>query len=329
MDLLPLVLTITLALIFSYTNGFHDAANAVATSISTRALTPRIAVGLAAIANLIGAFFGSRVTETVSVGIVDAGQVGLRLVAAALVGAIAWNLLTWWLGLPTSSSQALIGGLVGSALVCTTPVHWDLILQRVILPMVLSPLAGLALGWLLMLLILWTCRRREPGRVSRGLRYAQTLSATAMAFGHGMQDAAKVAGVIVLALIAGGHHAAGLDRAPVWVVLASAVVMSLGTYAGGWRIMRTLGRRIVPLKAPQGFAAETAAAITLALATVFRAPVSTTHAITAAIIGASAPRGLRQVRWGVGRDIALAWLATLPGAALAAAASAALLGLLA
>lgn len=182
MDLLPLVLTIALALLFSYTNGFHDAANAVATSISTRALTPRIAVGLAAVANLIGAFFGSRVTR-VSVGIVNAGHVGLRLVAA-LIGAIFWNFLTWWFGLPTSSSQALIGGLVGAALVCATTVQWDLVVQRVLVPMIVSPMAGLVLGWLLMMLILRIFRHRSPGEVSRGFRYAQTLSATAMAFGH-------------------------------------------------------------------------------------------------------------------------------------------------
>lgn len=253
MDLLPLVLTIALALLFSYTNGFHDAANAVATSISTRALTPRIAVGLAAVANLIGAFFGSRVTETVSVGIVDAGHVGLRLVAAALIGAIFWNFLTWWFGLPTSSSQALIGGLVGAALVCATTVQWDLVIQRVLVPMIVSPMAGLVLGWLLMMLILRIFRHRSPGEVSRGFRYAQTLSATAMAFGHGMQDAAKVAGVVVLALMASGHHTPGDDIAPLWVIVTSAVVMSLGTYAGGWRIMRTLGRRIAPPHTPAGF----------------------------------------------------------------------------
>ncbi|HQY97830.1 MAG TPA: inorganic phosphate transporter [Phycicoccus sp.] len=328
MDLLPLVLTIALALLFSYTNGFHDAANAVATSISTRALTPRIAVGLAAVANLIGAFFGSRVTETVSVGIVDAGHVGLRLVAAALIGAIFWNFLTWWFGLPTSSSQALIGGLVGAALVCATTVQWDLVIQRVLVPMIVSPMAGLVLGWLLMMLILRIFRHRSPGEVSRGFRYAQTLSATAMAFGHGMQDAAKVAGVVVLALMASGHHTPGDDIAPLWVIVTSAVVMSLGTYAGGWRIMRTLGRRIAPLTPPQGFAAETGAAITLVIATVFRAPISTTHAITAAIVGAASTRGVRQVRWSVGRDIALAWVATLPGAAAAAALAAVGLGLL-
>ncbi|MCA0335343.1 MAG: inorganic phosphate transporter [Actinobacteria bacterium] len=318
---LPLVAVVGLALLFSYTNGFHDSANAIATSVSTRSLTPRIALALAACANLLGAFFGMRVAETIGAGIVDAGGATLGLCAAALVGAIGWNFFTWWRGLPSSSSHALIGGLVGAALVGGVRVRWDAVLERVVLPMIVSPLVGLALGWALMILIGWVFRRHDRSHVSRGFRSAQTVSATAMAFGHGMQDAAKVAGVVVLALIAGGRHSPHEgDFGPWWVVLLSGIVMSAGTYAGGWRIMRTLGGRIIALTPPQGFAAETSAAVTLALATAFRAPISTTYAITAAIMGVGSSRNVRDVRWDVGRDILVAWVATLPGAALAAAA---------
>lgn len=318
---LALVVVVALAMVFSYTNGFHDSANAIATSVSTRALTPRIALALAAVANLLGAFFGVRVAETIGAGIVDPGGATLALCAAALVGAIGWNLLTWWFGLPSSSSHALIGGLVGAALVGGVGVQWSVALERVVVPMVVSPLVGLGLGWGVMTLIGWAFRHRGRQEMSRGFRYAQTVSATAMAFGHGMQDAAKVAGVVVLALIAGGRHSVTQgDFMPWWVVLLSGVVMSAGTYAGGWRIMRTLGRRIIPLTPAEGFAAEASAAVTLALATAFRAPISTTYAITAAIMGAGSSRNVRDVRWDVGRDILVAWLATLPGAALAAAA---------
>lgn len=320
MDLLPLAVVVALALAFSYTNGFHDAANAIATSVSTRALTPRIALLLAALANLIGAFFGVRVAETIGTGLVDATGATLALCAGALLGAIGWNLLTWWHGLPSSSSHALIGGLVGAALVGGVDVRWGAVTERVIIPMALSPVVGLALGWLLMTGIMWLFRRADRREVARGFRLSQSVSAAAMAFGHGMQDAAKVAGIVVLALIATGRHSAlAGDDVPLWVVLASGLVMSVGTYAGGWRIMRTLGARIVPLAPPQGFAAETAAAITLGLATAFRAPISTTYAITAAIIGSGTTQHTKRVRWGVTRRIVLAWVATPVGAGLAGA----------
>lgn len=314
----PLLATILLALVFSYTNGFHDAANAIATSVTTRALTPRIAVALAAVANLIGAFFGARVAETIGFGLLDVAAVTLPMVTAGLFAAIGWNYVTWWFGLPSSSSQALIGGLGGAALVAGIGVQWPVVLERVLLPMVISPIAGLVLGALFMTVILWAFRRSNPSRVRRGFRYAQVVSATAMAFGHGMQDAAKTAGVVVLALVASGRHT-GSEPIPLWVLALAALVMSIGTYAGGWRIIRTLGRRLVPLSSPQGFAAETSAAVILAVATAFRAPVSTTYAITAAIIGVGTTRGVRAVRWEVGRSIALAWVSTLPAAALAGA----------
>src|SRR5436190_1476677 len=204
---------------FDFTNGFHDAANAIATSVSTRALTPRIALGMAAIANLVGAFFGTKVAQTVGSGIIEApqGPDGLWLVGAALIGAIGWNLLTWWRGLPSSSSHALIGGLGGAALAAGATVKWQGILDKVVIPMVLSPIAGIVLGYLVMTAILWLFRRANPHRASRGFRYAQTLSAAAMAFGHGLQDASKTAGVVVLALNVAGVHTG--DSIPAWVLV--------------------------------------------------------------------------------------------------------------
>lgn len=320
MDWVPVAIVIALAMGFNYTNGFHDAANAIATSVSTRALTPRIALGMAAVANLAGAFFGTKVANTIGSGIIDAprGAEGLWLVGAALVGATGWNLLTWRLGLPSSSSHALIGGLGGAALAAGAVVKWHGILEKVVLPMVLSPIAGLLVGYLVMAAILWTFRGSNPGRVARGFRYAQTASAAAMAFGHGLQDAAKSAGVVVLALTVSGHHDS--KQVPLWVLVMSAVVISLGTYAGGWRIMRTLGRRIIHLDPPQGFAAEaTAASILYVAGLVFGAPISTTHTITSAIMGVGATKRFSAVRWGVAGNIVGGWVLTFPGAGIVAA----------
>ena len=310
---------IALAMGFNYTNGFHDAANAIATSVSTRALTPRVALAMAALANLVGAFFGAKVAKTIGSGIIEQpqGVDGLWLVAAALVGAIGWNLITWWFGLPSSSSHALIGGLGGAALVAGVAVQWDVIWAKVVIPMIASPLVGLALGYLVMTAIFWIFRRAHPGRVTRGFRWAQTASAAAMAFGHGLQDAAKTAGVVVLALNISGHHDS--DEIPLWVLVLSAVVISLGTYAGGWRIMRTLGRRIIDLTPPQGFAAETTAAAILYVAGLsFGAPISTTHTITSAIMGVGATKRVSAVRWSVAGNIVGAWFLTFPGAGLVA-----------
>ena len=327
---IPVALVVALAMGFIYTNGFHDAANAIATSVSTRALTPRIALGLAAIANLAGAFFGTKVAQTIGSGIIDApaGKVGLSICAAGLVGAIAWNLLTWWFGLPSSSSHALIGGLGGAAIAGSTKVHWDAVLEKVILPMIASPVVGLIMGYLVMTAILWLFRNGHPGKVNRGFRYAQTVSAAAMAFGHGMQDAAKTAGVVVLALSVGGFAPEGEDHVPLWVLVMSAVVISAGTYAGGWRIMRTLGRRIIHLDPPQGFAAETTAATVLYVATATGAPISTTYAITSAIMGVGSTKSLKAVRWGVAKNIVGAWVFTFPGAGIVAAATYLLLELI-
>jgi inorganic phosphate transporter, PiT family len=318
--LVGVIAVVLLALSFDFTNGFHDAANAIATSISTRALTPRVALGLAAAMNLLGAFLGTEVAKTVGSGIIDTptGSGGLQIVSAALLGAIAWNLLTWFYGLPSSSSHALIGGLVGAAISAGSGVQWDGVLDKVVIPMILSPLVGFTIAYLLMVGILWAFRHRNAHRVNRNFRVAQTFSATAMALGHGLQDAQKTMGVIVLALVTAGYQ--DTFDVPTWVIFSVAVTLSLGTYAGGWRIIRTLGRRIVDLDPPRGFAAETTAASVLYItAFAYEVPVSTTHTITSAILGVGATRRLSAVRWGVGLNIVTAWVFTMPGAGLVAA----------
>ena len=315
------IAVVLVALVFDYTNGFHDAANAIATSISTRALTPRVALVLAAVMNFVGAFLGQAVANTVSDIIVPGGSAthGLVVVLAALLGAITWNVITWGFGLPSSSSQALIGGLVGAALASGSLVHWSVVLDKVVIPMVLSPVAGFVLAFALMVAIMWTFRRANPNRTYRGFRLAQTASAAAMALGHGLQDAQKTMGVIFLALVTGGFVSAGAPL-PVWVIAASASAISLGTYSGGWRIMRTLGRRIIHLDPARGFAAETAATSVLyTTAFVFEAPISTTHTITSAIMGVGATKRFSAVRWGVARSIVVAWVLTFPMAGSAAA----------
>jgi inorganic phosphate transporter, PiT family len=312
------IVVIVFAMGFNYTNGFHDAANAIATSVSTRALTPRIALAFAAVGNLVGSlFFGGKVAATVGKGIIVAptGERGLSVVFAGLVGAIVWNLITWYFGIPSSSSHALFGGLVGAALVSPgAQVLWVGIFEKVIIPMVVSPIAGLILGFLVMLAVLWIFRRAHPGPLNRGFRIAQSVSAFAMSVGHGLQDGAKTIGIVALALTVSGHLASG-SEAPLWVYLLSAAVLSLGTYAGGWRIIRTLGRRVVHLGPPEGFAAETTASAILYTAAAYGLPISTTHTITSAIMGVGATKRLRAVRWGVAGNIVTAWVLTFPAAA--------------
>jgi len=320
MELALVIAVVGIALVFDYTNGFHDAANAIATSISTRALTPRIALALAAVMNFAGALLGQEVANTVSDVITPPdGNHGLVIVLAGLIGAIAWNLTTWYFGLPSSSSHALIGGLVGAALASGSVVAWDAIQTKVLIPMVLSPLAGFALAFLFMTAIMWAFRKSSPTPVNRGFRIAQTVSAAAMALGHGLQDAQKTMGVIFLALVTTGHASSG-DSLPLWVILSAAGAISLGTYSGGWRIMRTLGRRIINLDPPRGFASElTAASILYVTAFVYSAPISTTHIITSAVMGAGATKRKSAVRWGVVKTIIGAWILTFPAAGLAAA----------
>ena len=320
MDLAIVIAVVVVALAFDYTNGFHDAANAIATSVSTRALTPRLALLMAAVMNFVGALLGQKVAHTVSDTIdPGSGNHGLVIVMAGLLGAISWNLITWYFGLPSSSSHALIGGLVGAAIAAGVFVDWDTVLEKVVIPMVISPLVAFSLGFLMMLGIMWVFRRKSPSRVGKGFRLAQTLSAAAMALGHGLQDAQKTMGVIFLALLAGGHVQDG-DDLPLWVILAAATAISLGTWSGGWRIMRTLGRRIIHLDPPRGFAAESVSAgVLYTTAYVFEAPLSTTHTITSAVMGVGATKRFSAVRWGVARSILIAWVLTFPAAGAVAA----------
>ena len=322
MDLAIVIAVVAVALVFDYTNGFHDAANAIATSVSTRALTPRIALTLAAVMNFVGALLGQEVAKTVQ-GVLTIDGVsenhGLVIVFAGLLGAISWNLITWYYGLPSSSSHALIGGLVGAGLAGGVTVEWQTILEKVVIPMIASPLFGFGAAFLLMLAIMWIFRRRNPHRTNRGFRLAQTVSAAAMALGHGLQDAQKTMGVIFLALLTAGYVNDG-DDLPLWVILAAASAISLGTWSGGWRIMRTLGRRIIHLDPARGFAAETVAAgVLYTTAFVFEAPISTTHTITSAVMGVGATKRFSAVRWGVARSIVTAWVLTFPMAGSAAA----------
>ncbi|MFG1950504.1 anion permease [Micromonospora sp. NPDC048830] len=320
-ELIAVLAVIVVALAFDYTNGFHDAANAIATSVSTRALTPRVALALAAVGNFVGAHFGAGVAKTVGDGLVTlpTGVASLGVVFAGVLGAIAWNLITWYFGLPSSSSHALFGGLVGATLLAAGGVvQWANIGEKVLIPMVLSPLVGLLLGYLVMLAILWLFRKGQPGRLNRGFRWAQTASAAAMSVGHGMQDAAKTMGIVVLALYTGGFQS-DKTHIPGWVFWTSAAMLAAGTYAGGWRIIRTLGRKIIDLGPPEGFAAETVASAVLYFnALVLKAPISTTHTITSAIMGVGATKRLSAVRWNVAGNIVVAWIITFPASALIA-----------
>lgn len=326
--LLMVIAVVVIALVFDYTNGFHDAANAIATSVSTRALTPRIALAMAAILNFVGALLGVGVAKTIQ-GIIDIESAApsggstddqmhaLTIVAAALVGAIAWNLITWYFGIPSSSSHALIGGIVGAGIASSTQVEWDTLVEKVAIPMIASPLIGFLGAFLFMTAIMWAFRKANPHRINRGFRLAQTVSAAGMSLGHGLQDAQKTMGVIVLALVAGGFTDG--DHVPLWVIVAAATAIAAGTYSGGWRIMRTLGRKIIDLDPPRGFAAEGVAATVLyVMAMGLHAPVSTTHTITSAIMGSGATKRFSAVRWGVARGIVVAWIVTIPAAALVA-----------
>ncbi|WP_139977415.1 inorganic phosphate transporter [Nocardioides litoris] len=323
------IVVVVVALAFDYTNGFHDAANAIATSVSTRALTPRIALVLAAIMNFVGALLGQGVAKTVAdtITIQDENEQllvgvnhGLVIVLAGLLGAITWNLITWWFGLPSSSSHALIGGLVGAALVGGVRVKWDVILERVLIPMVVVPVLAFGVSFALMLGIMWALRRRNPHKINRSFRVLQTVSAAGLALGHGLQDAQKTMGVIVLTLVIAYPASHTTDDVPLWVVIAAATAIAAGTYAGGWRIMRTLGRKIIDLDPARGFSAEAVGSAGLYIAAIgFHAPVSTTHTITSAVMGAGATKRFKAVRWGMARSIATAWVLTIPMAALVAA----------
>ncbi|MDV8070931.1 inorganic phosphate transporter [Rhodococcus sp. IEGM 1366] len=318
--MLMLLTVIALAMAFTFTNGFHDSANAIATSVSTRALTLRTALAMAAIGNLLGSFFGAKVAATVGEGIIelDVSSHALLILGCALVGAICWNLITWWYGLPSSSSHALVGGMVGAALAGGMTVLWGGVIEKVLLPMVVSPIVGFILGYTAMSAIMWLFRHASPASTSRGFRKAQTCSAAAMAFGHGMQDAAKTMGIVVLALVVSGRQ--DDYSIPWWCFLLTAAVLALGTATGGMRIMRTLGRKIIELDPPQGFAAELTASSVLYVASAgMGAPVSTTHVISSAIMGVGSTKRLSAVRWGVAGNMLIAWVTTFPAAAVISA----------
>jgi PiT family inorganic phosphate transporter len=311
-----LVAVVVVALLFDYTNGFHDAANAVATAISTRAVPPNVALAAAAVLNVVGALVSTNVAATLAKGIVSATAVTPPVMFGGLIGAIAWNLLTWWWALPSSSSHCLIGGVAGAVLATSgsSQVQWVGIVEKVLIPTVAAPLIGFAVGIALMVAILWAFRKAHPGVLQRRFRLAQLVSASFMAFSHGSNDAQKTMGVITLALFAAGEITT--TEVPLWVKLASAILIGTGTYSGGRRIIRTLGMRLVKLTPVHGFAAETAASAVLLGTAHFGFPVSTTHVISTSIMGVGATQRLSAVRWGLTRDILVAWVLTLPAAGL-------------
>jgi PiT family inorganic phosphate transporter len=338
-ELALVILVVALAVGFDYTNGFHDAANAIATSVSTRALTPRVALGMAAVMNFAGALLGTQVAGTIAREIVklegQAPRIELTVVVGALVGAISWNLITWWLGLPSSSTHSMIGGLIGAGLVAlgSGGVQWQSVLQKVVIPMIASPLVGFCLAFIIMVIVLWIFQKVNPWKATRRFRIAQTASAAAMALGHGLQDAQKTMGIIAMALFAYAGPGTGhtlptwifnpndpMGTIPLWVKIGAAAAISAGTASGGWRIMRTLGRKIIELDPARGFVAEAVSAVVLFVGAMhFHMPLSTTHTITTSIMGVGATKRLSAVRWGVAKNIVVAWVSTIPAAAAVAA----------
>ena len=310
-------LVIATALAFDFTNGFHDTANVVATSISTRALPPRVAVGLAAILNFVGAFISLEVAATVGKGIVEADLITLPIVFGGLIGAITWNVITWYFGLPSSSSHALIGGVVGSALVAegSDAVITDGLLGKVAVPALVAPTLAFVVAGLAILLCYRIVGRLRPGPVSAGFRGGQVISGGMLALAHGTNDAQKTMGVIVLALIAHGDIASDDFHVPTWVVVTAATAIALGTYVGGWRIIRTMGTRIIKMDTAQGFAAQGSGAAVILAASHAGYPLSTTHTISGGVMGAGAARRLSAVRWGVAGNMLVAWVLTIPAAA--------------
>jgi PiT family inorganic phosphate transporter len=316
---LTLIVVLVLAVSFDYINGFHDTANAIATSVSTRALKPEWAILMSASANFAGALVGTEVAKTVGSGLIATESATQSVIAAALVGAITWNLLTWRLGIPSSSSHALIGGLLGAALMSAGAGSWQMdgVLGKVLLPLVASPLIGFAGGLLLMALLFNVFRRAHPVRLNAVFRRLQILSAAYMAFSHGSNDAQKTMGIMTVALVTAGIQ--DTFDPPLWVILTAASAISLGTAAGGWRIIKTMGQKVVKLDPVHGFAAETTAATVIFGASHFGMPVSTTHVISSAIMGVGSADRLKTVRWGVARSIVTAWILTLPASGATAA----------
>jgi inorganic phosphate transporter, PiT family len=317
-----LVIVVATALAFDFTNGFHDTANVVATSISTRAMSPRIAVAYSAALNFAGAFISLEVAATVAEDVVEAGAITPTVVFAGLIGAIAWNLITWYYGLPSSSSHALIGGVVGStvAAVGTGAVLADGIAGNVLIPAVVAPTVAFLIGALAITASYAIVGRLRPGPVGRGFRLGQTVSGGVLALAHGTNDAQKTMGVITLALVANGTLDADAG-VPFWVVVSAATAIALGTYSGGWRIIRTMGTRIIKMDAAQGFAAQGAGSAVILASSHFGFPLSTTQVISGGVMGAGAGKRVSAVRWGVAGNIVMAWLLTLPAAAAIGAAA--------
>jgi PiT family inorganic phosphate transporter len=316
-DDVVLVIVVATALAFDFTNGFHDTANAIATSVSTRAMSPRTAVAMSAVLNFAGAFISLKVAATVASGIVDAAAITTTVVFAGLIGAIAWNLATWWLGLPSSSSHALIGGVVGAAFVAEGPsaIFGDGLVEKVLVPGIVAPILAFTAAAAAILVIYRMVGNVRPGPVNRGYRLGQIVTGSLFSLAHGTNDAQKTMGIITLALIAHGDLPADSFDVPFWVIASSAAAIALGTYSGGWRIIRTMGSRIIKMDPAQGFSAQGAGSAVVLTATHLGFPLSTTHVISGAVMGAGAAKRLSAVRWGLAGNIAVAWVLTLPAAA--------------
>ena len=312
-----LVIVVGTALVFDFTNGFHDTANAVATSISTRALAPKTAVTMSAILNFIGAFISIEVAATVAGGIVDGELITTTVIFAGLIGAIVWNLVTWFFGLPSSSSHALIGGVVGAAFAASgaDAIFGQGLLEKVIVPALVAPVVAFLTAAACILITYRMVGRLRPGSANRGYRLGQVASASLLSLSHGTNDAQKTMGVIMLALVAHGSLQPGVGEPPTWVIVSAASAIALGTYSGGWRIIRTMGSRIYKMDPAQGFSAQGGGAAVLLTASHLGFPLSTTHSITGAVLGAGAAKRLSAVRWGLAGNIAVAWVLTLPAAA--------------
>jgi PiT family inorganic phosphate transporter len=312
-----LVIVVATALAFDFTNGFHDTANVVATSISTGAARPSVAIGVASLLNFVGAFISISVAATVANDVVNAEVITPTIVFAGLIGAIAWNLITWSAGLPSSSSHALIGGVVGSAVAAAGfhAVLADGLVGKVLIPAIIAPILAFGVAGLSIGIVYRVVGMQRPGIVSRGFKHGQVVSGGLLALAHGTNDAQKTMGVITLALIANGSLAAN-SNPPLWVIASSAAAIALGTYSGGWRIIKTTGTRIIKMDAAQGFSAQGAGAAVILASTHFGFPLSTTHVINGGVMGAGAAKRFSAVRWGVAGNIVFAWVLTLPAAAL-------------
>jgi PiT family inorganic phosphate transporter len=314
-----LILVILMALVFDFTNGFHDTANSIATMVGTRALDPKLAVIYAAILNFVGAMAGHEVAATVGQGIIEAAAniATLEVALAGLTGAITWNLVTWFYGLPSSSSHALVGGLIGAAVAQgDTPVHWSGVREKVLVPSLIAPVLGLLGGLFIMAVLMRSVQNMNPRTGNKLFRRMQIVSGGWLSFAHGLNDAQKAMGVMMLALIAAGNLDPSVAEPPMWVKFSAALAMGLGTYAGGWKIIKTLGGKMVKMSPMQGFSASIGAATILTVAERFGMPVSTTHVVTGNVLGAGAAKRLSSVRWGVVGEILTAWIMTLPLAAL-------------